>query len=184
MAGAVAFRYARALADLASKPEAAADPQGVIADLEKFERALAASQDLRNAMQSPAVPPARKRAVMSRLANQLSLSDLVRRFLMVLIDHRRAPLLGEIREAFETVMDERLGVVRVDVLSARDLTATQRDELLKEFSRATGKKARARFEVDASLIGGVIAKVGSTVFDGSLRGQLQALKARMAGAGG
>ncbi len=184
MPNAVAFRYARALADLAAKPGAAVDPRGVIADLETFERALVASPDLRNAMQSPAVPPARKHAVMARLTKRLSLADLVRRFLMVLIDHRRMPLLGEIREAFETVMDERLGVVRVDVVSARELTAAQRDELLREFSRATGKKARARFAVSGDLIGGLIAKVGSTVFDGSLRGQLQALKARMAGAGG
>ncbi len=182
MPNAVAFRYARALADLAMKPGAAA-PKTVIGDLEKFEGALAESLDLRNAMQSPAVPRARKQAVMKRLAKDLSLADVVRRFVMVLIDHRRVQVLGEIREAFETVLDERLGVVRVDVISARELTAGQRDKLLDEFSRATGKQARARFEVSESLIGGVVAKVGSTVFDGSVQGQLETLKQRMAGAG-
>ncbi len=183
MPNAVAFRYARALADLATKPGTAVDPQTVIAGLEKFEQALAISQDLRNAMQSPAVPRLRKHAVLKDLTKALSLPDLVRRFLMVLIDHRRVPLLSEIREAFETVMDERLGVVRVDVISARELTPSQREALLSEFSRATGKRARARFELSDELIGGVVAKVGSTVFDGSVRGQLEALKQRMAGAG-
>jgi F-type H+-transporting ATPase subunit delta len=182
MPNAVAFRYARALADLAAKPGAAA-PQTVIGDLEKLEQALTVSQDLRNAMQSPAVPRARKHAVLRHLTKDLGLADLVRRFLMVLIDHRRVALLREIREAFEIVMDERLGVVRVDVISARELTAIQREALLKEFSRATGKRARARFEVSGELIGGVVAKVGSTIFDGSVRGQLEALKQRMAGAG-
>jgi F-type H+-transporting ATPase subunit delta len=180
MPNAVAFRYARALADLAMKPGAAA-PKTVIGDLEKFERTLADSLDLRNAIQSPAVPRARKQAVVSRVAKDLSLSDLVRRFAMVLIDHRRIPLLDEIREAFEAVLDDRLGVVRVDVVSARELTPAQRDKLLEEFRTATGKQARARFEVSEDLIGGVVAKVGSTVFDGSVRGQLEVLKQRMAG---
>lgn len=182
MPNAVAFRYARALADLAMKPGAAA-PQTIVGDLAKLEQALAVSQDLRTAMQSPAVPRARKHAVLKHLTKDLSLADLVRRFVMVLIDRRRVPLLGEIREAFETVMDERLGVVRVDVISARELTAGQRETLLNEFSRATGKRARARFEVSGELIGGVVARVGSTVFDGSVRGQLEALKQRMVGAG-
>jgi F-type H+-transporting ATPase subunit delta len=182
MPNALAFRYARALADLAMKPGAAA-PQAVTGDLEKFEQALAVSPDLRNAVQSPAVPRARKHAVLRHLAKDLSLMDLVRRFVMVLIDHRRVALIGEIREAFEAVVDERHGVVRVDVISARELAASQREALLREFSRATGKQARARFEVSGELIGGVVARVGSTVFDGSVRGQLEALKQRMAGAG-
>lgn len=181
MPNAVAFRYARALADLAMKPGVM--PQTVIGDLEKFEQALAQSVDLRNALQSPAVPKARKHAVVRRLGQELALADLVRRFVMVLIDHRRLPLLGDIREAFEMVLDERLDVVRVDVISARELTAVQRGKLLEEFSRATGKRARARFHVSEKLIGGIVAKVGSKVFDGSVRGQLEALKQRMAGAG-
>jgi len=178
---AVAFRYARALADLAMEPGMA--PQAVIGDLEKFERTLAQSMDLRTALQSPAVPKARKHAVVRRLGQELSLADLVRRFVMVLIDRRRLPLIGDIREAFEIVLDERLNVVRVDVISARELTAGQRGKLLEEFSRATGKRARARFQVSEKLIGGVVAKVGSRVFDGSVRGQLETLKQRMAGAG-
>ncbi len=182
MPNAVAFRYARALADLAMEP-GGVPPQTIIGDLAKLEQVLAVSQDLRNAMQSPAVPRARKHAVLKRLTKDLSLTDLVRRFVLVLTDRRRAPLLGEIREAFETVIDERLGVVRVDVISARELTAGQREALLNEFSRATGKRARARFEISDELLGGLVARVGSTVFDGSVRGQLEALKQRMAGAG-
>jgi F-type H+-transporting ATPase subunit delta len=179
MPNALAFRYARALADAAG----AADPQAVMRDLEAFETLLAASVDLHIVLESPAVPPARKRAVVSRLAQALRLSDLARRFLMVLIDHRRPALLGGVREAFESVTDERLGVARVDVVSARELTLAQRGAIVAEVGRVTGRQARAQFSIREDLIGGVVARVGSTVFDGSVRGQLETLKHRLAGAG-
>jgi F-type H+-transporting ATPase subunit delta len=179
MPNALAFRYARALADAAS----AAEVQAVTGDLLTFESTLEASPDLRTALQSPAVPPARKRAVVGRLAKALSLSSLARRFLMVLIDHRRMAIVGGVREAFEAVMDERLGVARVDVVSARELTPAQRSAIAAEVGRVTGKQARAQFSIREDLIGGVVARVGSTVFDGSVRGQLEALKRRLAGAG-
>lgn len=179
MPNALAFRYARALAGAAES----ADPLSVMHDLEAFESVLASSRDLHTALQSPAVPPARKRAVVGRLAKALSLSDLARRFLMVLIDHRRTALLGGVREAFESVVDERLGVARVDVVSARELTAAQRSAVAAEVGRVTGKQARAQFSIREDLIGGVVARVGSTVFNGSVRCQLEALKRRLAGAG-
>lgn len=182
MPAAVATRYARALADLVTKPGAAADPEHVSADLQLFEEALAASAQLRNVLLSPAVPSVRKRAVVTDLARVLPLSDIVRRFLCVLIDHRRIDVVSGIREAFESVIDERTGVVRVDVASARQLTPGQRDELVRELSRITGKQARPRFSIDPNLIGGVVARVGSTVYDSSVRGQLQDLRARLAGA--
>ena len=127
------------------------------------------------------MPPPRKRAVVNRLARMLPLSSVVRRFLLVVVDHRRTHLLADILEAFETVMDERLGVVRADVSSAHELTSGQRDELLAGLARITGKQARARFSIRPDLIGGVVARIGSTVYDGSVRGQLQALKHRLAG---
>ena len=180
MPAALAFRYARALA---AQPGAAADPEAVAREMEAFAGALAESELLRNALGSPAVPPPRKRAVVARLARTLPLSDLVRRFLLVLIDHRRMALVAQIREAFETVVDERRGVVRVEVLSARELAPQQRQEVLAELGRLTGRQPRASFSVRPELIGGVVARIGSTVYDGSVRGQLEALKKRLAGAG-
>jgi F-type H+-transporting ATPase subunit delta len=181
MPRALAFRYARALADLVLETGSAADPGAVTAEIESFERALEACPDLRLALASPTVPPARKRAVVGRLAKTLPLSSLVVRFLYVLIDHRRAALLADVREAFEAVVDERLGIVRADVASARALSPAQRERILAALARLTGKQARARFRVDQSLIGGVVARIGSTVYDGSILGQLHGLKQRLAG---
>ncbi len=181
MPAALAVRYARALADLVEGPGAPAE--AVTRDLEAFEKALAESEDLHKVLESPAVTPVGKRRVIVRLAALLAVSDLVRRFLLVVADHRRMRLLHDIREAFESVMDERAGAVRVDVMSARELTPARRDELLAELGRITGKKPRARFSIREDLIGGVMASVGSTVYDGSIRGQLEALKQRLAGIG-
>jgi F-type H+-transporting ATPase subunit delta len=183
MPEAVASRYAGVLADLATKPGSTLEPQRVVEELETFENAFAASAGLRRVLLAPAVPPVRKRAVITELARAMELSDLVKRFLFVLIDHRRTELLPEIREAFESEMDERLGVVRVDVASARELTAAQRERLAAGLARLTGKQARTRFNVEPELIGGVVARIGSTVYDGSVRGQLEDLKRQLTGGG-
>lgn len=181
MPGALSFRYARALADAAAAPDARVDAQTITGELVRFEELLHQSPELKTALDSPAVPPPRKRAVVARLARELPLSDLVRRFLFVLIDHRRASLLAETREAFEAVMDERLGIARADVVSARPLSEQEQRQMIAGIARLTGKQARARFRVDESLTGGVMARVGSTVYDGSVRGQLNVLRRRLAG---
>jgi F-type H+-transporting ATPase subunit delta len=181
MPRALAFRYARALADLVLEPGSAAEPQGIAAEIESFQRTLEAWPDLRLALESPTVPAARKRAVVGRLAECLPLSDLIRRFLFVLIDHRRVELLGDVHEAFQAVIDERLGLVRADVASARILGPEERRRILATLGRLTGLQARADFRVEPELIGGVVARIGSTVYDGSIRGQLQGLKQRLAG---
>lgn len=183
MTSAVASRYASALVDLVTKPGAKADPRAVLAEIDSFTRALHESRELKEVLLSPAVPPARKRAVVDRLGGMLGLSAIVSRFFYVIIDHRRAALIPQIREAYEELLDERLGVVRVDISAARELTAEQRDTLIRELSQLTGKQARARFSIDEELIGGVVARIGSTIYDGSVLGQLETLKQRLAAAG-
>ncbi len=183
MPSALAFRYARALADVVTKPESGIDAQAVAAELAGFERLIEESADLRTALESPAVPPPKKRAVVARLAKELPVSDVVRRFLFVLVDHRRAALLHDVVEAFEAVMDERLGIARADVASARPLSEGQQQQVIAGLAKLTGKQARARFRIESGLIGGVMARVGSTVYDGSIRGQLDALRQRLAGVG-
>jgi F-type H+-transporting ATPase subunit delta len=181
MPHALAFRYARALADLVLEPGSKADAAAVMAEVESFERALAASADLKIVLESPTVQPARKRAVVARLAETMPLSSLVRRFLFVLIDHRRVPLLADVREAFQATIDERLGMVRADVASARPLGPAERERIVATLGRLTGRQARAEFRIERELIGGVVARIGSTVYDGSIRGQLQELKQRLTG---
>jgi len=181
MPAAVATRYARALVDLATRPGAQIAPHRVLDELDAFQGALAASPALRGVLLSPAVAAPQKRSLVSRLSLALGLSDLLRRFLLVVMDRRRMNLLAEIRQAAEALLDERLGVVRVDVTSARELTAAQREALTAGLARLTGRRPRPNFAADPELIGGLVARIGSTIYDGSLRGRLETLKRRLAG---
>jgi F-type H+-transporting ATPase subunit delta len=175
---AVATRYAKALADVTTAA-AGLRPEEALSQLRAFEAALAASQELQNALSTPAVPASRKRAVVARIADILKLSLIARNFLFVLIDHRRIALLGEILHSFELIVDERLGFARAEVSSPRELTESQRGAISGQLERLTGKRIRMRFAVDPALIGGVVARIGSTVYDGSVRGQLQTLGRRL-----
>jgi F-type H+-transporting ATPase subunit delta len=179
MALAAASRYARALADLALAPARGLDPEIVAGELAVFEQALAGSTGLHNVLLSPAVTPARKRAVVARLASGAGLSRLVTNFLFVLIDHRRTAMLPEIRRAFRSIIDERMGAVEAEVAAARELTDEQRGQVALQLGRLTGKKVRCRFAVAEALIGGMTARIGSTIYDGSVRGQLEALRRRL-----
>ena len=176
---ALGTRYAHALADVVTAPGAAVRPDAAAAELRAFEAALKSSVELQNALTSPAVPPARKRAVVGLIAGRLGSSQIVRNFLFVLIDHRRIGLVTEIIHSFELIVDERLGYARAEVTAARELTETQRAALNQELERLTGRKIRMRFAVDESLIGGVVARIGSTIYDGSVRGQLHTLGRRL-----
>jgi F-type H+-transporting ATPase subunit delta len=177
---AISTRYAHALADVATAPGAGVRPQDVLAELERFATTLRSSAELSNALTSPAVPPARKRAVVGRLADALGLSRIARNFLFVLIDRRRIAALESVLHTFEIIVDERLGFARADVALPNELDEAQRTALSAQLERMTGKHIRMRFTVDPSLIGGVVARIGSTVYDGSVRGRLDALGRRLA----
>ena len=176
---AVISRYVEALADVVTGSRSTIRPEDALQQLRTFQEVFSSSLELRNALSSPSVPAGRKRAVVLRIADSLGLSQTIRNFLFVLIDHRRIPELPQIVPAFDLVLDQRLGFERAEVASARELTDAQRATLNGKLERLTGKRIRMRFTVDESLIGGVVARLGSTVYDGSLRSQLHGLERRL-----
>jgi F-type H+-transporting ATPase subunit delta len=180
---AVADRYANALADVVTAGTSTLPPQKASAELGSFEAAVRSSPELHNALATPAVASSRKKAVVGRIAEILGLSRISRNFLLVLIDHRRIALLAAILETFDRVIDERLGYARAEVSSATRLTEEQRVVLNAQLERVTGKRIRIRYEVAPELIGGALARIGSTVYDGSVRGQLAQLQRRLSAEG-
>lgn len=180
---AVATRYANALADVVTASGSAADPQTALAELRAFEAVLKESAELHTALITPAVAGSRKKAVIGRIADVLKLSRITRNFLFVLVDHRRIAALADIIQSFEVVIDERLGFARAEVISAREMTEQQRGALNARLEGLTGKRVRPHYSVDDALIGGVIARIGSTIYDGSVRGQLESLERRMSAEG-
>jgi F-type H+-transporting ATPase subunit delta len=181
MASAVASRYARALVDVVLAPGSTLRPEDAVSQLRAAAQMVAQSAELRTALLTPAIQTSRKRAVMAKLLDGMSASTFIRNFLFVIIDHRRIGILNDIQEAFEVLLDERLGYVRAEVTSAAPLDQQRSAELESELGRLTGKRMRLRFAVDPALIGGMIARIGSTVYDGSVRGQIQQLRRQLTG---
>ena len=179
MLSAVATRYAGALVDVVSAPGSKLDPAAALKELHALNELIRDSPNLRSALLSPAVSPARKRAVVARLIEPMGIAQVVRNFLFVIIDHRRVGNFGSIVEAFDTLLDQRLGLVQARVASAQPLTESQQTALGAELSRLAGKKAKLRFSLDPALVAGVVARVGSLVYDGSLRGQLDRLRTKL-----
>jgi F-type H+-transporting ATPase subunit delta len=176
MLSAVSTRYARALVDVVTEPGSNIDPQTAMDQLRQVAAMVSSSDDLRGALLSPAVSPSRKRAVVAKLVN---VHAKIRNFLYVVIDHRRVHDIPSIVEAFEVLLDEHLGFVRADVSSAKPLSDAQRASLEAQLSRMAGKKAKLKFQTDPALVAGVVARIGSKVYDGSVRGQLERLRAKL-----
>lgn len=176
MASALANRYARALVDVVLDPASALKPEDAVAQLQSASQMVAQSSELRIALLTPAIATSRKRAAMGKLLDELGASRIIKNFIYVVIDHRRIAILDEIREAFELALDERMGFARAEVTSAAALDEGRGARLESELSRLTGKRMRLRFAVDPELLGGALARIGSTLYDGSLRGQLQQLR--------
>lgn len=176
MASALAHRYASALVDIVLKPGSTLKPEDAAGQLRAAAQMVAQSAELRTALATPAIPTSRKRAVMAKLLDELGTSAYIRNFIYVVINHRRIGMLDEMSEAFGLALDERMGFVRAEVISASAVDEKRSAQLESELSRLTGKRMRLRFRVDAELLGGVSARIGSTLYDGSLRGQLQQLR--------
>ena len=179
MQNALSTRYARALADSVMAPGTGLDPKQTLIELRTFGTMIRDSDELRHVLLSPAVSISKKRAVIARFAETLSLSRLVRNFLYLVIDRRRTNILADIANAFELALDERMGIVRAEVKSASVLSEAQQSELQQQLSRVSGKQVRCDFSIDPELIGGVTARIGSTVYDGSVRTQLHTMRERL-----
>lgn len=166
-------RYAKALVDVVVEQ---GNADQVKHELSAFAALAAESADLRNFLASPAVPRPQKQAVVRKLAERLGASKTLLNFLLVLIDNRRANLLDEIQGAYQEQLYARLGVADVYVMSARELGEPDKKELAQALEKLTGKRVEAHYGVDPELIGGAVVRIGSTIYDGSVREQLNRMR--------
>jgi F-type H+-transporting ATPase subunit delta len=171
---AIASRYARALVEVVL--EQRLDAEIAREQLNSFAEAVRESVELRRVWESPAVTAEQKRAVLDAIVGQMGAFKAIRNLMAVIIDHRRIPMLDEIARHFAVELDAQLGFVEAQISSARQLSTEEKRELESQVERLTGKKVRAHYALDAGLLGGVMVRVGSTIYDGSIRGQLEKMK--------
>jgi len=171
------LQYANALADIAMA-QGAAEP--VMQQLTGFGALYAESGELRNFLASPAVTKEAKHRVIEKLLARVGGSKTVRNFLFVIVDHKRTHVLPEMIAAFQDVIRQRQGITDAQVSSAVELSKTQKAEMEFTLEKMTGKRVEAKFSLEPGLLGGAVVRVGDTVYDGSLRGRLNELRARLA----
>ncbi|MFZ3217309.1 MAG: ATP synthase F1 subunit delta [Candidatus Acidiferrales bacterium] len=173
---ALAERYAAALADVALERR---NGDALRKDLAAFVDTFFASADLRNALESPVLDRAVKNKVIAAIAAKMGLNEAVRNFVFLIVDHRRTHLFQEMLQAFDTELNKRLDIAEAHVTTARALSDAEKRELLAVLERRTGKRIEAHFAEDRDLLGGAVVRVGSTIYDGSVREQLNLLRERL-----
>jgi F-type H+-transporting ATPase subunit delta len=173
---ALAERYAGALVDVALENEEA---ELVKQELAAFAAMVRESDELHAFLSNPSITRAIKHAAIEQLVARMGASRTLRNYLFVIVDQRRAGMLIEIEQAFSALLDARQEITQVTVTSAADLTGDERAELDAALAKLTGRKVQAQCKTDSALIGGVVVRIGSTIYDGSVRAQLDRLRTRM-----
>ena len=173
---AAARRYAKALFSIAEEFDGVAQ---IRAELTAIGEMVEESKELTDVLLTPLHPVEERKRVLATLCGDADFSDTVRNFLAFLVDQRRLVDLAGIREEYERLADELSGVLTAEVFSASALDGDREERLRRALSAATGRDVRLEIQLDPELIGGVIAKVGDVVFDGTLRAQLGQLRATM-----
>jgi len=174
----VARRYASALADVEL---ARGDAREVQEELLAWEQMLQSSPNLQEVFRNPTIALDKKRAVLNRLIERTGPTETTTNFLKVLLHNQRLTELGEINRKFAEVLDVRGGTVAATVTTARTVPESAQQQLHTKLLALTGKKVRIDFATNPDLIGGLVTRIGSTVYDGSVRNHLQLIKEKMAG---
>lgn len=176
-ASSVARRYARAFADVVQEQKL--DAERVSGELGSLLAMLDASPDLKKVWENPSIPAPQKRALLDAIVARTGLSKQVRNFVAVIIDHHRVPMLPQAAEEFRAEINRRMGFVDAEITSARELGEDERRELEARIGQGIGSRIRARYSTDPGILGGTSVRIGSTIYDGSVLGQLQRIRERL-----
>jgi len=169
-----ASRYAKALADVVA--EMHLEVASVQKQLNDFLATWDDSGQLRELYEDPSIPVAQKVAVLDKMKGQLSLAPQIRNFIAVLIEHGRIGAVHEIVAEYQKELQTRLGIHHAEITTARQLNAEDKAALLADVAKLAKGQVEATFKLDESILGGVVVRIGSTVYDGSVLGRVERLK--------
>ena len=173
----LSLRYAHAFASVAVSNHL--DTAAAQQQLQDFSDTLADSRELREVLMNPSIENAQKLKVLDAIAGRIGMFPQVRNFLAVMMDHQRLHELDEILAEYHAVADEQSKTAEAEIISAHRLDDQERAGLESQIAKLAGGGIRATYREDATLLGGVIVRIGSIVYDGSIRAQLQQLKQRL-----
>ncbi len=173
----IANRYAKALADVIMER---GQTLTVADEIKSFAQIVEENSELRNVFASPVIALDRKKAVLNDVLAQMQFRPTTNNFLKLLLKNQRLHQIGVVRTSLLRELDERAGVVSAEVTTARTLAVTEQENLLKQLQTATGKQVRIHFKLDPEIIGGVVTRVGSLIYDSSIKNQLALMKQQLA----
>lgn len=174
--GSLARRYAKALLEIGIKQQSF-DAFGK--ELERAAETLTRSNELRTALENPIFPVEKRRLVLDDVARRIALSKTVRNFVMLLLDKGRILALPDIARVYRTLVDEHAGRVRATVTSSRPLDPMLETRLKSALEKQSGKTVILEKKEDPSIIGGLVTQLGDTLYDGSVRTQLQQIREQL-----
>ncbi len=173
----IANRYAKALADVIMER---GQTLTVADEVKAFTQVVEENSELRDVFASPVIALDRKKAVLNEVLARMQFKPTTNNFLKLLLNNQRLHQIDVVRTSLMKELDERAGVVSADVTTARTLTTTEQENLLNQLQTATGKQVRIHFKIDPEIIGGVVTRVGSLIYDGSIKNQLALMKQQLA----
>ena len=177
-----ATKVARSYAEALTEAAAAQNALGAVGDeLRAFAALVRESDDLRAVFASPAVQTGEKEKVLEAIIERAKPLPLIANFLRVLLRNNRLHQIEDVQQAFAEELDRRLGVISAEITTAQPITESERALLESRLVALTGKRVKLNFSTDPELIGGVVTRIGSVIYDGSIRTQLDAIKRRMTG---
>ena len=172
----IANRYARAMADVITERR---ETNEVLTELNQFGQLMRQHPQLCDVFASPVLPLERKRRVLSELLSRLKLRESSSNFLQLLLTNSRLHNLDLMMRALSSELDTRTNIVSAEVTTTREISEQEKNMLRDKLRIATGKEVRLRFHTDPSIIGGVVTRIGSVVYDGSIKNQLARMKQRL-----
>jgi F-type H+-transporting ATPase subunit delta len=172
-----AARYARALLDVATRESV--DLESVARELDEFNVFLKEQTTLQRLMLNPAMPAPRKRAAMEEITKRSGFKQVVSKLLILLADRDRLGLSPDVAVIFHDLLAQQQNVVRAEIMSAEPLSRERIDTIEKKLAAVTGRRVSMKTRVDNAIIGGVVARVGSTVYDASIATQLRKIRERL-----
>jgi F-type H+-transporting ATPase subunit delta len=167
-------RYATAFAEVVTG--AGLDTTAIDRQLTDFLATWDGSPELRTFFVNPAVPAIQKVAILDKLNTKLGMQKQLRNLIAVLINNDRIGHVAEVAAAYRRILQEQLGIRPAEIVTARELNKNERDTLTAEVAKLAGGKIDASFTLDQSILGGTVVRIGSTVYDGSVKGRLERLK--------
>lgn len=174
---AFASRYATAFLDVVT--EAGLDTGAIDRQITDFLATWEGSAELRTFFENPAIPAAQKVAFLDNLNSRLGLQKQLRNLIAVLIDNGRIGYVNDVMQMYRRQLQERQGIRPAEIVTARELSAEERQALVADVAKLADGRVEATFKLDKSILGGTVVRIGSTIYDGSVRGRLDRLKEQL-----